>query len=617
MSAFAILYERSNTTIDPVLFERVMKRLAHRGPDGSDSYLTDHCAMGHWHFWTTPEEVGERQPLKTNDLPFRIVLDGRLDNRSDLLRQLHIPSNENSISDASLILRAYARWGIHCFERFIGEYALVILDEQNEELICARDALGDRTLFHSVHDSRLVVASEPWAVVAGTTGLNFELNENALAHYFAVTIPEDGQTFFKSVYELLPGHVMVANSSGQRTWRYWEPDPTARTRYKSEEEYAEHFLSLLETSVACRLRATTSVGVLMSGGLDSTSVACLAARLSSPNPVPTLSMVFDELTDCDERQYIDAVAEQWGTRTIQIPCDDTWPYRGWQTRSGNPNEPGGNLYHAGLDRVFNRAREEGIRVLLSGGLGDQLYVAGQEWLADLFLEGHFRKAAQGLGLQIQRKGLRKTLSNHAVWLAIRRSLESVFPVARKFHRKPVFSPWLNPELAQRLAVGNNKATLHPAIERHSTLLGLYASYGASHASFFNSRYELEMRSPYRDRRLIEFVISLPAYQLCNGSHYKHVLRESMRNILPEIIRTRNEPTSLLPLYFRGIEKENDSLKNFFQEPNAVWGEYVRADWLLKHWDIHITPDRDGPSVVIPWLCVSYAVWRKSLDLFND
>lgn len=617
MSAFAVLYERSNNTIDPVLFERVMKRLTHRGPDGSDSYLAGHIAMGHWHFWTTPEEVGEKQPLKEKGLPFRIVLDGRLDNRSELFSHLHIQPTENSISDASLVLHAYARWGKNCFEHFVGEYALVILDEQNGELICARDALGNRTLFHAVHGTRLVVASEPWAVVAGTTGSNFELNENAMAHYFAVKIPQDGQTFFDSVYEMLPAHVMVANSTGQRTWRYWEPDPDTRIRYKSDEEYAEHFLSLLENSVSNCLRSNTPIGILMSGGLDSTSIACLASRLSLPNPATTLSMVFDELTDCDERRYINAVTEQWGTRSIQIPCDDVWPYKEWQTWSRDPNEPGGNLYYAGLDRVFSRTRDEGIRILLSGGLGDQLYIAGQEWLADLFLEGYFRIAVQSLKLQIQRKGLRKALSNHAVWLAIRRSLESIFPMVRKLHRKPVLSPWLNPEMAQRLKVDNSKEILHPVIKRHSTLLGLYASFGASHAGFLNSRYELEIRSPYRDLRLIEFVVSLPAYQLCNGSHYKHVLRESMRNILPEIIRSRNEPTSLMPLYFRGIEKENDSLKDFFQDPEAVWGEYVRSDWLLKHWDVQITSEQDGPGALIPWLCISYAAWRKSLVLFND
>ncbi len=180
-----------------------------------------------------------------------------------------------------------------------------------------RDALGDRTLFYAFDGTRLVIASEPWAV-AGAMQYRPELNESAVAHYFALKATEDGQTLFKNVYELLPAHVMVVNASGQRTWRYWQPDLSKRLRGKSDEEYAEQFRSLLEESVRCRMRSTTPVGVLMSGGLDSTSVACLAARMLAPQPLTTISYVFDELTDCDERQYIEAVKAQWGIRSIQI-----------------------------------------------------------------------------------------------------------------------------------------------------------------------------------------------------------------------------------------------------------------------------------------------------------
>ncbi len=202
-------------------------------------------------------------------MPFKIVLDGRLDNRPEVISGLNINPLEGShFSDAALVLYAYGRWGEHCFEHFIGEFALVILDEKTGELVCARDSLGDRTLFYSIKGTRLVIASEPWAV-AGADGSGSEiLNESAVAHFFAMKVSEGGQTLFNNVYELLPAHAMVASNSGERQWRYWQPEPSVRLRGKVDEEYAEGFRLLLEQSVRSRLRATTQVGVLMSGGLE-------------------------------------------------------------------------------------------------------------------------------------------------------------------------------------------------------------------------------------------------------------------------------------------------------------------------------------------------------------
>ena len=241
-------------------------------------YSSGPVALGHCHFWITPEEVGERQPVGLTGSPFKIVFDGRLDNRAELICRLSIlPAEGHLLSDASLILNAYDRWSEHCFEYMIGEFALVIFDEQSKSLVCARDSLGDRTLFYSANGSRIVIASEAQAV-ADAVGLANSLNENAVAHYFASKVPQDGQTLLNGVYELLPATVMLVDASGQRSQRYWQPDLSRKIRDRSDNEYAEEFRVLLDDSVRCRLRSTAPVGVLMSGGLNSTSVACLAAH---------------------------------------------------------------------------------------------------------------------------------------------------------------------------------------------------------------------------------------------------------------------------------------------------------------------------------------------------
>ena len=610
MSAFAIIFERSDAQVDSGTLDGVMARLRHRGPDGSDVYLAKRFSMGHWHFWTTPEEVGERQPLKVDGLPFRIVLDGRLDNRSEILSRLNLDSDSEGLpSDADLILRAYARWGKDCVEKFVGDFAFVIVDEREHELFCARDALGERTLFYSAHGTRVVIASEPWAVAGADTSAG--MNENAAVHFFALRATPDGQTWFKDVYELLPAHGMTVRAGGVQTWRYWRPDPTVRLRGRSDGEYAQKFLSLLEESVRCRMRSAAPVGILMSGGLDSGSMACLAARMIAPTPLTTVSYVFDELTDCDERSYIQTVQDRWGVRSVQVPCDDAWPFRDWENWPRDPNHPEGNAYRLLKQRAYRRASEEGLRVLMPGAFGDELYCGEQDWLADLILDGRLRDAATEIRRHVRYAGLRGTLGLAAVRRVGRRLLNAL-PGGRNLRRNGNnFPVWLRSEAAARLE--GQQDWLHPAFELKEDLLGIRTSQNSSYENFHASRHALELRHPYRDRRLVEYVLSLPAYQLYNLGFYKYILRTSMRGILPEPILSRTQPTSLSPLFLRGLERERGVLQTCLDDPDARWREIVRADWLLEYWNNGSPRQVDDASAVALWCCVSYDAWLRDFS----
>lgn len=611
MSGFAVVYERSNTPVDPGVLERVMERLTHRGPDGSDVYLNGHIAMGHWHFWTTPEEVDERQPLALKEMPFRIVFDGRLDNRSELFSSLGIdPKIREKLSDAALTLHAYAHWGEHCFEYFVGEFAVVIFDEQKHRLVCARDQLGDRTLFFSSHQTRLVIASEPWAV-AGADGLKPEISKKATAHYFSLRAMPDGQSMFKEVFELLPAHVMFVDELDIRKWRYWQPDPKKKIRYKTDEEYAKRFLSLLEESVRCRMRSTTPIGVQMSGGLDSTSVACLAARMNAPEPLTTISYVFDDLQECDERVYINAIKEQPNIRSVQILCDDVWPFKEWHNWPRSQNYPEGNIYRLLLERVYEHAQEAGLRVLLTGSFGNHLYGAGSDWLADLVVDMRLWTAIKELSFHIRARGFRQTLSEGHLRRIGRRLLDSIFPGSFRFRHKQKTPAWFNPVSEGMLT--RHLSDFNPVFERYGHLLTLGPLGGVSREIGNASRHRLEIRNPYRDRRLVEFVLALPAYQLYYHGLNKYILRTAMRGILPEVIRMRSMATSFISLYFRGVSMEKVFLLTMLQNPKASWRKFILADWLLNRWNVVLKPEQDGPEALVLWQCISYDTWYKSVE----
>jgi asparagine synthase (glutamine-hydrolysing) len=606
LSAFAVIYDRSNTPVEASVLECAMKYLDHRGPDGKDVTLAGPVGMGHWHFWTTPEEVGEKQPLRLDDAPFLIVFDGRLDNREELIKRLSAaPASAGSLSDARLVLLAYAQWGEQCFQYFLGEFALVILDENQRRVICARDALGLRTLFHCWHGTRFVVASEAWAV-GNACGVTPELNESAAAHYFVSKAPRDGQTLFKNVYELLPAQILVVEEAGQRSWRYWQVDPSRRLHYKDDKEYAGQYLALLEEAVRCRLRANTSVGVLMSGGLDSTSVACLAARQVSPKPLTTISYVFDEYPDGDERLYIDSVAEKYGLRSIQIPCDDLYPFQDWPAWPTNPNYPIENFYTSIRDSAHQRAHQEGIRVLLTGDYGDHLYCGSQDWLADLLSEGRLVEAGRESVYHLLRPELRRDLVRYLRRVA-RRMLDPL-PFSRYLHAKPRPPAWLTPRAAALLA--HEYSQRGPVSDRQISIAGLLTSQFSAMETFSSSRDEIELRYPYRDRRLVEFMLAIPTHQLYRRGTSRMVLRNAMQGILPEKTRTRLDKGSLITLYADGFEKKKEQFQAFFSETDAIWKDYVNPDWLFSRWGNIFSIDKDGPEEVVPWDCIAFSVWYK-------
>jgi len=611
VSGFAVVYERSTSPIQPGVFERVMGRLSHRGPDGSDEKIANQIAMGHWHFWTTPEEVGEKQPLELAGMPFRIVLDGRLDNRMELISELNIsPAEGKLISDAALVLHAYDRWGEHCFEHFVGPFALVIWDEHHHELLFARDALGDRTLFFSCEGSYVVIASEAWAV-AGTYESPLQICESAIAYFFSLRAPEEGLTLFNGIHELLPAQVVVFNPVSDRNWSYWHPDPSRRLFGKSDREYAEQFRYLLNESVRCRMRSTTQAGILMSGGLDSTSVACLAAKMAGQTPLTTISYVFNELHECDERSYINSVKEKWGTRSLQIACDDAWPFKELQKWPLNPNQPDWNAYRWLKERAYQQAHDDGIRVLLTGEFGDHLYSGGANFLTDLLADGRYGDAGRELWLQIRYGGWRWTWENGYIQRIVRRKLESFHRTFPSKRRLDPALPWLTPFSLELLSNSNEQKKTD--LEDRSGMLDLWSSMVCAGESTYSSSWAVEQRYPYRDRRLVEFVLALPAYQLYYHGFMKYILRTAMQDILPQPIRTRTQTNRLSPLFFRGIEQE-DVLDKFFRDPSSSWRKFVQSRWLEDRWKKGFSLIADESEAVLPWLCASFELWCQRAQI---
>ncbi|HKZ43509.1 MAG TPA: asparagine synthetase B family protein, partial [Anaerolineales bacterium] len=468
-----------------------------------------------------------------------------------------------------------------------------------------RDQLGNRTLFYGWHGTCLLIATAPWPVAHVIHG-SARLDENGLAHFFAIDPSPDGQTLFKGVKELLPAHMMKVNRSAVVHNCYWEPDLSQKLRYKHDDEYSDHFLDLLEKSVNNCLRSDGKVGLLMSGGMDSTSVAALAARMIEPERLDTFSFVFNELMDCDEKYPILEVQKQWDLDSRLIPCDNLWPFKDMAALPFNPNFPEVNLYRQLKERIYQAASNAGINVLLTGGFGDHLYDKEGDWLLDLFLDGKIISAGRKMLHQVRDQGWKRFLLSGNVRRLVR---HLVTPFRGNKDRTSGRKPgWLTEYSHGLLSKEIFDSACYPG--SYPSMLGLLASQSTTIENFPAGRYGLELRHPFRDLRLLEFVLSIPAYQLIRNEQKKYILRNAMKGILPESVRTMPKIVTLNSLYKRGVEVEGAKIESRLNEPGGQWKKYVRPEWVKDYWQLGQVSD--GPGSLLPWLCISFESWYKLL-----
>lgn len=606
MSGLAAMVQLGATPIPRRAFAELVDRLCHRGPDGCEIRWLGRAALAHQHFWTTPEEVGEAQPLARVTAELYLSFDGRLDNRDELLSRLGLQAGAG-LSDAALVLECYRRWGRECLARLLGPFALILYDGRRRALLCGRDALGDRSLFYARTAGAFLAASEEQALL-GHPAVEEDLDEESLARFFACREPSPGHTFYSAIRELPAGYGLWLEDGQAELYRHWVPDWDRRLHFQRDDDYREHFRELLERSVRRRLRTAAPPAVLLSGGLDSTSVATLAARrLASAGrePLTAITWVFNELVSCDERAFARAVVEGNGLASIELPADGLWPRLGGAEAPAGDNSPTANPYRRLLDRAYQAAGEAGCRSLLTGWSGDHLWIGAERWLADLLREGRLAEAGREVFSELARgASLRRGAGPVAELLRLRRP--------RRPRSTAESFPWLTPWALSHLQA-TEEAEADERCQRFAGIQVWNLVAERAHAA----RTGTDPRHPYRDRELVEAMLAMPAHQLYRRGRTKHLLREALAAELPpEVQASRSDRGRLDALFRRGIfERERGNLLRLLDRQDAVWRRYVDPRWVRRAVDRGCgTGDRNGCGggleAVILWSCANAESWHR-------
>ena len=514
------------------------------------------AGLGCRHARATNGDGAKRMPGVALAGGIAVATDARLDERDALCDSLGVaPAERRTLADGDLIRRAWQRWGRDCPNHLLGDYAFAVWDADKRTLFCARDHAGVRPLYYCQHPDGFVFASAVEPVLAAP-GVSGALDEATVAAYLTGTgWNSTTRTFFRDVRKLPPGHTLAieGDQRGVHIERYWRPEQTPAARPASDDEYAEEFLALLRAAVKARLRGGP-VGVHLSGGLDSSSIAVLAARelrrQARPPPLafswlPAFGEVPPTAKHAAEYRLIAAVCQQEDLRVFHqaLSVGDILAIL---RRDGAL--PGVQV-QMNEEAVQHCAAAQGVRVLLSGWGGDEgVSFNGRGFHQQLLLGGRWRRLAAecratsrpfrtlaDVALSIAHPGFRARLIGWRRGVAPRRRRWLVEPnFARRAKALPVesFRP-----------IGVRHAQLRLLRSGHlCQRIEGWAASGAPHG--------IEYRYPLLDRRLLEFALSLPPEQFRRGQWTRWLMRHALSALLPAEVcwnPRKADPARLEPL----------------------------------------------------------------------
>ncbi|GKS64453.1 asparagine synthetase B [Nitrospira sp.] len=631
MSGIAGIYNLNDQPVRPALLNRMIDRIAYRGPDGSGCWLNGPVGMGHVMLQTTPQSLYERQPWLDESETICLTLDGRIDNREDLILSLEgADFHLRTDTDAELMLRAYQRWGEQCSEHVVGDFALVVWDGQHRQLFCARDILGLKPFYYCLQDASFFWASEIPPLFEHEAAVR-RPNEAMIAEFLSGMVVTNTETLYEGISRLEPAHTLVVRTNHIETRRYWTIDPHRRIEYSNDEDYAQHFLNLFSTTVRCRLRSHKPIGLELSGGLDSSSVVSFLQASSqthreSHDRLRTFSLVFPGLP-CDERAFIDDVVAQGHFRAHHITPETPSVADFVEDILHSydfPDHPNG-VMNAPL-RAF--AQQQGCRVLLTGSGGDEWLTGSFFHYADLLRNLKFRPLLHRLCADRQWYDENSSLSLLSLPL-VQFGLLPLIPqsyrnLGKRLLGKTNRPDWVSPTLWKRAQMQEriSLASHSPPGCGHAQqdLFGSTIHGGGIHGNELDeqatSRFGLESRHPFNDRRPIEFALALPEEQRWRDGS-KFILRQAMNGILPRSVRERTDKADFSCIFAHILLKESTAAifrslsvaSMGWVDRDRIWTDYQSMASLYSQgnedYRFHISP---------LWMILGTELWWRTIFL---
>ena len=612
MSVQAGTWNLDEEPVDREFLARISRTLVEYGPDSEWTFFDGPIGMLYRPFHTTAESRLERQPHIS--LGGKVLIwDGRLDNRDELAEQLsHVQMDDKT--DVAIVATAFDRWGAGCFSKLVGDWALSVWNPCERELTLARDYMGIRKLFYYVKRNRILWCNHlaPLALC----GDQFNPCDQYIAGYLAAD-PQAHLTPYREIHAVPPGKFVRIHDGKITIHVYWTSSTLPKTRYKKDDEYVDQYRHLFRQAVRRRLRADSVVLADLSGGLDSSSIVCMAddilAKDGAVAPrVDTFSLYDSNEPGDDDLPHFTKIEEKRGRtgfHTDMQTSGDSLLFE-YPTFIASPAYAGRTEVEAALSRVTKQGE---YRVLLSGNGGDDINGQGLDprvQMADLFVTFRLRELSKQLTAW-------SLLIRKRPWIQLLfQSLLQLMPasVSAGLTKQGKLEPWINPTFAKqhRMSLHQMGAVrggwlLRPTVRSGMQTIAVLSRRMASLAPSI-----IEKRYPHLDQNLVEFLTSIPLDQLLRPGHRRFLMRRGLADLLPPEVLTRITKASAGRCYSVTLERHWSKVEDLFRFPVSSHLGYVMRDRI--HETLLAMKGGQIPTCVFRLLrAVSLEVWLRNAE----
>jgi len=560
-----VALEAEGNPKNPEHVRRMLGMLRHRGPDQFGIYRDDIAAMGCARL-SIIDIAGGRQPISNEDGTLWIVFNGEIFNypelRPDLERRGH---RFRTGTDTEVLLHLYEEYGAACLQRVNGQFAFAIWDARDRSLFLARDRMGIRPLFYTRTADAFLFASEVKALLA-VPGVTTEIDPVVLDQVFVYWAALPGNTVYRGIEEVPPGHYLTLRDGRQSLQAYWNFVFAGPGERRTTDEYLDEFHALLDDATRIRLRSDAPGGLYLSGGLDSSIVASLAVRHGSA-PLRTFSIGFDEPA-FDESDSQARVSDLLGTRHSSVRASNSDIGNIFQDVVWHAETPLTRTAPAPMYLLSRLVRDSGCKFVLTGEGADEL-LAGY----DLFKEAAIRRfCARRPESKLRPLLFQRLYSDIPGLSAVGPAFRAAF---YKSTMADVDSPWYshavrwrNNARARRFfnrevtdCVASAGPASGPAVPSQfcswdplqraqylETTILLSQYLLSSQGDRMSMAHSVESRTPFLDYRVVEFCNRLPSSLKLRGLKDKYLLRRLGARMFPEDVFLRPKRPYRAPIH---------------------------------------------------------------------
>lgn len=508
---------------DDALIDSMCELIKHRGPDQHGTYTDSFVSLGHRRLSIIDLSTNGRQPMANEDDTIQMVCNGEIYNFKELKSELETKGHRFiSNSDSEVIIHSYEEFGEDCVTLFRGMFAFAIWDLKQHKLILARDRLGIKPLYYMLHRSKLYFASEIKTMLIDKS-FKRRINEDAYDLFMAFQYIPNEQTMFKDIYKLSPGSLLVFEGNAIDIKKYWEPHSiNNELRFNDKKQATKRVKEVLEESINLTLVSDVPIGVLLSGGLDSSSIVGIINTLKPDHKIKTFSVGFGEPND--ELQFSRIVANRFNTENHEIILKPSNLVSVLSNIIWHMDEP---MADGGSIATFLAAQiiKDYVKVVLVGEGADELF-AGYNW--------------------------HKISTPYLKFLPRTIKLRLYFYLNTFYRQKKYKSILSDNSVYQRFALkfkesaGKNK--ISDVLKEMSLyeILTMLPNHLLMKVDKMTMAHSIEARVPFLDHKLTELALSLPPKYKLKGNVGKYILRKAMSNILPQEILSRKKQGFILP-----------------------------------------------------------------------